>query len=266
MLSVENLSFKYEKKPILENISLTIPTGKIVGFIGPNGCGKSTLLKLMANMLKPQEGTVKLSNNLISKIPNKDLAKKMTLLPQNKQNKMNLTVYELVSFGRYPHLPWHKRLSENDHKMVDWALEQTNLSQFKKRRLLTLSGGEAQRAFIAMALAQESPLLLLDEPTTFLDISHQLDVLNLLNSLNKSLNRTIVMVLHDINQAVRYCDTIHIFNNNILQNSNDSNQILNSSAIRNAFDIDIRVHYDQINNCPYGLMDRPSQKYNEKII
>lgn len=256
MIDLNGISFAYGQKEVLKDISFSLKKGQFIGLLGPNGSGKSTLLKLMAGILTPTSGQVFLENKDIRTIDGKTFAKKVAFLPQVKQIRLDLTVEELVGFGRYPHLPWHKRNAPSDLEKIDLALSQTALMDFKPRPLNTLSGGEAQRAFIAMALAQESPILLLDEPTTFLDVAHQLDVLNLLKTLNQENGHTIVMVIHDINQAIRYCDTIHVLKEGRLIDTVKAKEAFSDGAIAHAFDVDIRVGYDSVNECPFGLMDR----------
>ncbi|WP_455920725.1 ABC transporter ATP-binding protein, partial [Priestia megaterium] len=174
--------------------------------IGSNGCGKSTILRSLARLLKPAEGSIYLNGKDIHRHSSKEVAKKLAILPQAPEAPEDLTVKELCYYGRHPHKGLFARYSAEDHQVVEEALQATKLSNLSHRTLDALSGGQRQRAWIAMALAQGTELLLLDEPTTYLDLAHQIEVLELLRSLNQKRNCTIVMVLHDLNQAARYAD------------------------------------------------------------
>lgn len=208
MIRAENLSLCYEgSTTVVHQLTLTLQAGHITALVGPNGCGKSTLLRGLSRLLKPTHGTVMLDGQNIHAMKAKDLARQLGILPQAPTAPEGLTVHELVSQGRYPHQNWFQQWSAEDERIVAEALEMTNLTLFADRPVDTLSGGQRQRAWIAMALAQQTDILLLDEPTTYLDLAHQIDVLDLLAELNDR-GRTIVMVLHDLNQAARYADTI----------------------------------------------------------
>jgi len=208
VLHAENLSLCYDGGTIVvHELSLRIQPGTITVLVGPNGCGKSTLLRGLSRLLKPASGGVYLSGRDIHAMKARDLARKLGILPQSPTAPDGLTVHELVAQGRYPHQNWFQQWSAEDERIVQDALNTTNLSMFADRPVDTLSGGQRQRAWIAMALAQQTEVLLLDEPTTYLDLAYQMDVLDLLDDLNAE-GRTIVMVLHDLNQAARYADTI----------------------------------------------------------
>ncbi|MCS7068184.1 MAG: ABC transporter ATP-binding protein [Meiothermus sp.] len=203
-LSTKELTLGYDERRVIEGLNLALPKGRITALIGPNGCGKSTLLRALARLLKPREGAVLLDGKAIHTLPTKAVARELALLPQMPQAPEGLSVEELVWFGRYPYQSALGNRTAHDRALVDWALDQTGMRIFARRPLETLSGGQRQRAWIAMALAQETPILLLDEPTTYLDLSHQLEVLQLLQRLNREQGKTIVMVLHELNQAARY--------------------------------------------------------------
>lgn len=194
-ISVKNLSVSYENNTIIENMSLSIPKGKISIIIGANGCGKSTLLKTIARINKPKTG-------------DKDIAKEVAFLPQGPVCPSGLTVKELVAFGRFPHQKMIGGLNTHDKEIIDWAIKETGLSEFADREVENLSGGQRQRAWIAMTLAQETEIIMLDEPTTYLDMSYQLEVLEVLQKLNKEKNITVVIVLHELNNACRFADNI----------------------------------------------------------
>lgn len=205
-LNAENLTLSYDTASILESLNLETPSGAITALIGPNGCGKSTLLRGLARLLKPKGGAVLLDGAAIHTLPTKELAKQLSILPQAPTAPEGITVRELVSQGRYPHQGWLQQWSEADEAAVQKALTLTGLLPLVDRLVDTLSGGQRQRAWIAMTLAQETGTLLLDEPTTYLDLAHQIEVLELLAQLNAIEGRTVIMVLHDLNHAARYAD------------------------------------------------------------
>ena len=207
-IEVESLDVAYDKKLIIENLNLSIPKGKITMIIGANGCGKSTLLKTIARIIKPRKGDVRINGKSIKEHAPKDIAKEMAVLPQSPKAPSGLLIRELVSYGRFPHQTAMGGMTEHDYEVVDWALSVTGLTEFANHTIDGVSGGQRQRAWIAMALAQETEILILDEPTTYLDMSHQLEILKLLQELNREQNRTIVMVLHELNNAAKFADHI----------------------------------------------------------
>lgn len=207
-IRVQNLSVAYDNTTIIEDMSLTFPKGKISIIIGGNGCGKSTLLKTIARINKPKQGEIFINNKDIKKIKEKDIAKEVAFLPQGPVCPSGLTVRELVAYGRFPHQKMIGGLNSHDQEMIDWAIEQTGLSAFADREVENLSGGQRQRAWIAMTLAQETEIIMLDEPTTYLDLSYQLEVLEILERLNKEKKITVIIVLHEINNAFRFADHI----------------------------------------------------------
>lgn len=205
-LETHELSLSYGQDVIIDNLNISIPKGEITVFIGPNGCGKSTLLRSLARLLKPKYGSVILSGENIAKKRTKDIAQSLAILPQSPTVPEGLTVYELVKQGRYPYRKMLRQWSESDEIKVQEALTDTNMLALKDQPVDSLSGGQRQRAWIALTLAQDTDILLLDEPTTYLDMAHQIEILDLLYDLNKKDGRTIVMVLHDLNLASRYAD------------------------------------------------------------
>ena len=205
-IEVKDLDVAYEQKYIIKNMNLEIPKGKITMIIGSNGCGKSTLLKTIARIITPKKGEIKLDGVSLKAQAPKEIAKKMAVLPQSPIVPSGLLVKELVSYGRFPYQSAMGGLKEKDIEMVNWAMKVTGIAEFSERSVDSLSGGQRQRAWIAMALAQETEILVLDEPTTYLDMAHQLEILMLLQKLNKEENRTIVMVLHDLNNATKFAD------------------------------------------------------------
>lgn len=207
-ISVKNLSVAYESNTIIEDMNLSIPKGKISIIIGANGCGKSTLLKTIARINKPKNGDIFINNKNIKKIKEKNIAKEVAFLPQGPVCPDGLTVRELVAYGRFPHQKMIGGLNSHDKDLIDWAIKETGLSEFADREVENLSGGQRQRAWIAMTLAQETDIIMLDEPTTYLDMSYQLEVLEVLQKLNREKNITVVIVLHELNNACRFADNI----------------------------------------------------------
>ena len=207
-ISVRNLSVSYESNVIIENMNLCIPKGKISIIIGANGCGKSTLLKTIARINKLKNGDIFINNKNIKKVKEKDIAREVAFLPQGPVCPSGLTVRELVAYGRFPHQKMIGGLNSHDKEVIDWAIEETGLSEFADREVENLSGGQRQRAWMAMTLAQETEIIMLDEPTTYLDMSYQLEVLEVLEKLNKEKQITVVIVLHELNNACRFANNI----------------------------------------------------------
>lgn len=242
MLLTKALSHDRSESFQLDDINLNIQNGEIVSLVGPNGSGKSTLLKLISRLIKPGKGEIVLDGNMISAMNSKEIAKKLAMLPQTQENQADLTVQELIEYGRYPHQKSYNRMSKEDVDIVQWAISVTNLKKYKNRLLHTLSGGERQRAWIALAIAQRPKILLLDEPTTFLDISHQLDVMELLEQLNKEHGMTILMVLHDINQAAKYSDRLVVMKNGSIRYDGIPQCVLCREMFQSVFHIDAKIH------------------------
>jgi iron complex transport system ATP-binding protein len=252
-LKVEGLNVNYDDKKILKDISFNIKSGEITTIIGPNGSGKSTLIKTVSRYLKPVSGNIYLNQANINQINTKEIARNLAVLPQVKNVSSDISIEELVSYGRYPHIKFGKKLGKEDREIIAWALEKTGLSEMKDRYVVTLSGGERQRAWIAMSLAQKPKILLLDEPTTFLDICYQMETLELVRELNKTLGITVVMVLHDLNQAARYSDKLLVINNGELWGFGEPCKIVSKELLKNIFRIDADIYEDRINNCPYFI-------------
>ncbi|MCG8349719.1 MAG: ABC transporter ATP-binding protein [Chloroflexales bacterium] len=204
MLRAEHLTLAYDTEAIIAQLNLHIPIGQITALVGPNGCGKSTLLRGLARLLKPRAGTVLLDGKAIHSIPTRELAKQLGILPQAPVAPEGLTVRELVAQGRYPHQAWLQQWSAIDEAAVNKALAITKMESMADLPVDVLSGGQRQRAWIALTLAQETTIILLDEPTTFLDLAHQIEVLHLLEQLNREEKRTIIMIVHDLNHATRH--------------------------------------------------------------
>jgi iron complex transport system ATP-binding protein len=205
-LTAQELTLAYEDRTVVDGLDVEIPDGKVTVIVGPNACGKSTLLRALGRLLKPRSGAVLLDGTDLSRLPSRRIAQVIGLLPQTPVAPEGITVADLVSRGRQPHQKWWQQWSETDETSVAQALERTSTADLAERPVDALSGGQRQRVWIAMALAQDTDLLLLDEPTTYLDIAHQVEVLDLVRQLNRERGRTVVAVLHDLNQAARYAD------------------------------------------------------------
>jgi iron complex transport system ATP-binding protein len=249
-LTTRKLTLSYDRATIIQDLNLAIPAHQITALVGPNGCGKSTLLKGLARLLKPQSGVVYLNRTSIFQLPTKEVAKQLGMLPQSPIAPEGLTVRELVAQGRYPHQSWFQQWSKEDEQFTERALQITGMTELGDRPLDSLSGGQRQRAWIAMALAQNTEILLLDEPTTFLDLAHQIEVLDLLYDLNQTQNRTIVMVLHDLNQACRYADYLVVMWKGHLYAQGTPDSIMTEAMVSEVFGLESRIVPDPITGTP----------------
>ena len=249
-LTARQLTLAYDNAVIVQSLDLRIPQGRITALVGPNGCGKSTLLRGISRLLQPRGGQVMLDSRDIWSLPTKALAKRMGILPQGPVAPEGLTVLELVSQGRYPHQSWFSQWSPEDERTCWDALHITGMDEFAHRPVETLSGGQRQRAWIAMTLAQDSEYILLDEPTTFLDLAYQIDVLDLLHDLNQQRGKTIVMVLHDLNQACRYADHLVAVRDGKVVCEGYPADVVTETNVREVFGLDCRVIDDPITGTP----------------
>jgi iron complex transport system ATP-binding protein len=260
-LETENLTLAYGERIIINELNMTIPEGKVTVFIGSNGCGKSTLLRSLARLLKPKSGSVLLDGHSISRLSTKEVARRLAILPQSTAAPEGLTVLQLVKQGRYPYQSWLRQWSEEDEKMVTWALDATQMSELAEQPVDSLSGGQRQRAWIAMVLAQGTHTLLLDEPTTYLDMTHQLEVLDILAELNRNEKRTVVMVLHDLNLACRYADHIVAVQNQTVYAEGAPESVMTEDLVRAVFNLDCRIIKDPIYGTPMCI---PYSKHERK--
>ncbi|PDM40931.1 ABC transporter ATP-binding protein [Parageobacillus yumthangensis] len=249
-LQAKELTLSYGNTIIIDELDLMIPKGEITVFIGGNGSGKSTLLRALARLLKPAGGAVLLEGKEIAKLPTKDVAKKLAILPQSPTAPEGLTVLQLVKQGRYPYQTWLKQWSEEDEKAVRRALEATRMTELAERPVDSLSGGQRQRAWIAMTLAQDTDIILLDEPTTYLDMTHQIEILDLLFELNEKEKRTIVMVLHDLNLACRYAHHIVAIRDKKIYAQGKPEEIISCQLVKDVFQMDCQVTYDPLFGTP----------------
>ncbi|WP_404460006.1 ABC transporter ATP-binding protein [Sutcliffiella horikoshii] len=270
-LYTKDLNIGYGERLIIKDLSIEIPDKQITTIIGSNGCGKSTLLKAITRIISHQSGTILLDGQEIAKENTKSLAKKMAILPQTPESVSGLTVGELVSYGRFPYQKGFGRLTKRDYEVIDWALEVTGTTEFKYRPVDALSGGQRQRVWIAMALAQETEIIFLDEPTTYLDMAHQLEVLELLQKLNREQERTIIMVLHDLNQAARFADYLIALKDGNIVMAGDCEEVITPEVLRSVFQIDAEIGRDPRTNKPmcltYNLLkgDNQNEKINDSI-
>ncbi|KUM29933.1 cobalamin ABC transporter ATP-binding protein [Arthrobacter sp. EpRS66] len=252
-LQASDLTLAYDKVTIVDELSLDIPTGQVSIVVGANGCGKSTLLRALSRLLKPAGGQVLLDGADIHSKPAKEVAKTLGLLPQSPTAPDGITARELISRGRYPHQGLFKRFSAEDEAAVNRAMELTGTTELADRAVDELSGGQRQRVWIAMALAQETDLLLLDEPTTFLDVAHQLEVLDVVSELNRSRGITVVIVLHDLNLAARYADYLVALRHGKIYAAGHPNEVVTEKTVKDVFGMPSRVIPDPVGGTPLVL-------------
>jgi iron complex transport system ATP-binding protein len=252
-LSAHGLHAGYGDTAILHGLDFAVPSGKITVIVGANACGKSTLLRTMSRLLSPSRGNVLLDGKSIHAMRSRDLARTLGLLPQSPIAPEGITVADLVSRGRHPHQAMFARWSPKDDEAVETALAATRTADLAERPVDELSGGQRQRIWIAMALAQETDLLLLDEPTTFLDINHQIEVLDLLTDLNRTRATTVVMVLHDLNLAARYADYLVAMKDGQIHAAGDPVEVLTEEKVRQVFGLESRIITDPTSGRPMML-------------
>lgn len=248
-LCLTQASAGYNGNLVVRDIDLRVAAGEFVGIIGRNGCGKSTLLKVMAGALRPGCGEVRVDGTPLSEHPRSVLARRLALLPQHPVAPPETTVRELVAYGRVPHMRWYNRWSATDAEIAEQALRRCGLISWSDRPVGKLSGGERQRAWVAMILAQQAPLLLLDEPLSFLDISHQLEVMELLQDINRRDGLSIVIVMHDINLAGRYCSRLITMRDGRIIHDGPSEAVLTEPHLADVFHVRARVERDQVDGC-----------------
>ncbi len=240
----------YGGSPIVRGVDVTVPDGKITAIVGPNGCGKSTLLRALVRLLAPTDGAVLLDGGDIHRIPTREVARRVGLLPQSPIAPAGITVKELVARGRTPHQKVLRPWTAADETAVMSALHSTTLTEIQDSVVDELSGGQRQRAWIAMTLAQDTPLMLLDEPTTYLDIAHQYDVMDLLHRLNVRQERTVVMVVHDLHQAARYADYVIAMRDGQIAAAGTPQEVFTEDTIRDVFSLESRVLPDPVTGTP----------------
>ncbi|MGM0420787.1 MAG: ABC transporter ATP-binding protein [Bacillota bacterium] len=249
-LKTKDLHVGYGDELVVKGLNIEIPDHKITAIIGSNGSGKSTLLKAITRIISSQSGEVILDGKNISSEKTRLLARKMAILPQTQEAASGLTAAELVSYGRFPYQSGLGRLTEKDYEVINWAMDVTGIDEFKYRPVDALSGGQRQRVWIAMALAQETDIIFLDEPTTYLDMAHQLEVLELLQKLNQEQERTIIMALHDLNQAARFADHIIALKDGEVVKAGAPEEVITSAVLQTIFNIDAVIGRDPVTNKP----------------
>ncbi|ANS28206.1 Fe(3+) enterobactin transport ATP-binding protein [Rhodococcus opacus M213] len=269
-LIAENLSLGYGDRVIVDNLDLEVRTGVITTVIGPNGCGKSTLLRALGRLLKPRNGSVLLDGKAIGSMRTKDVARTLGMLPQAPLAPEGLTVADLVARGRHPHQSWLRQWSSDDEDEVAEALALTGVSDLADRPVDQLSGGQRQRAWISMALAQGTDILLLDEPTTYLDLAHSIEVLDLVDRMHEELGRTVVMVLHDLNLAIRYSDQLIVMRDGTIVAAGAPKDIISAELLLEVFGLEAAVIADPVSDRPlvvpigtrhvYGAVGGPEPK------
>jgi iron complex transport system ATP-binding protein len=262
-LAARDVTLAYDARVIVDGLSLRVPDGAVTVIVGANACGKSTLLRGLARLLKPRRGTVLLDGEDIHGLPTRSVATRLGLLPQQPIAPEGITVADLVSRGRHPHQRWFRQWSATDAAAVDAALAATGITELADRSVDELSGGQRQRVWIALALAQGTDLMLLDEPTTFLDLAHQIEVLDLLAGLNRRERRTIVLVLHDLNLACRYADHLVAMKDGAVVAEGPPAEVITAETVEDVFGLVCRVVPDPVTGTPLvvpvpaGYGDRP---------
>ncbi|MEU5399620.1 ABC transporter ATP-binding protein [Streptomyces sp. NPDC005963] len=259
-LSTRGLTLSYDDRTVVEGLDLAVPDGRITVIVGPNACGKSTTLRALGRLLKPAGGAVILDGRELSRIPSRKVAQSIGLLPQTPVAPESITVADLVSRGRQPHQHWWQQWSQEDERAVTDAMDRTSVTELADRSVDELSGGQRQRVWIAMALAQETELLLLDEPTTFLDIAHQVEVLDLVRQLNDERGRTVVAVLHDLNQAARYGDHLVAMKAGRIVAEGPPSDVVTADLVREVFGLEAVVVPDPVTGSPLVVPGPPRRR------
>ncbi|SHH71995.1 iron complex transport system ATP-binding protein [Caloranaerobacter azorensis DSM 13643] len=266
MISAKKINIHYDRKQVIYDLCMDINEGEIISIIGPNGSGKSTILKALSRLIKPSNGVAYLNGYDIQKLPTREVAKRLSILSQHNHSPADCTVRDLVSYGRMPYKKWYEFKNKYDDEVVDWAINVTKLTSLADRFISTLSGGERQRAWIAMTLAQKTKVLMLDEPTTYLDISHQLEVMELLYEINRKYRVTIIMVLHDLNQASKYSDRIFVINKGRLVMQGSPHKVITKRMLRDVYNIEAQITIDKTTSKPMFFAISPLKGYEDNII
>ncbi|MDY3052631.1 MAG: ABC transporter ATP-binding protein [Ndongobacter sp.] len=263
-IETRRLAVGYDGAIIVPEFDVTLERGRMTSIIGANGCGKSTVLKAVGRIIPSAGGAVIINGRAISEMKSRDIAREVSILPQTPQAPGSLTCTELVSYGRFPYQTGLGRLTSEDRRIVRWALEVTNMARFADREIAYLSGGQRQRVWIAMALAQQTGIILLDEPTTYLDLCHQLEVLELLKTLNEQQNATIVMVLHDLNLASRYSDYLLAMQEGRVFSYGTPEEVFTEEMLKSCFGIDGTIVHDPKTHKPLCLSyDLAEERHGE---
>lgn len=262
-LSTSAITLAYRDRPIIRDLDIAIAEGSFSVIVGANGSGKSTLLKALARLLKPETGSVLLDGQAITSLPSVEIARRIGLLPQTAEAPEGITVADLVARGRYPHQTFFRQWSRQDETVVAAAMQAAGIAELADRAVDTLSGGQRQRAWIAMVLAQETPILLLDEPTTFLDMAHQADLLDLLQHLNADMGRTVIAVLHDLNQACRYATHIIAMREGTVVAEGRPADVVTEEMLEKVFDLPCVIIEDPVTGSPHVIPRNRRRLMNE---
>ena len=257
-LTSKDLTFSYANRLILDRISMELKAGEVVVLLGANGAGKTTLLQSLCRQLRPQSGTVEVSERDIKFFTRRSLAQNIAFMPQHENRQSELTVHDVVSLGRTPHCGWWMPLSKHDREVVEESLNVTGLSEFRQRLITQLSGGEWRRMILARALAQDAPILLLDEPTAGLDLKYQFDVLDRVRRMAKERNLVVVVTLHDLNHAAMFGDRLALLSKHVLVAIGTAREVLTPSLIRQAFDVSVTVIDHPVHETPFVVPHYPS--------
>lgn len=266
-LIAEQVRLGYDSSVIIEQLTVDVPVGQVTALIGPNGCGKSTLLKGLAGLLVPRRGNVLLKGRALQDWARRELAFEVAMLPQKPVAPEGIRVRELVEYGRFPYQGIMRGASQEDREVVAWAMEQTGVASYADQPVQALSGGQQQRVWIAMAIAQQAKILLLDEPTTFLDWGHQLEVLELLVRLNREQGLTVVMSLHDLNQAAQFADHVLVMEQGVLVAEGRPGEVIETGMLARVFNVHAEVEL-RANGTPYCVASgsvRAHQNNKERV-
>ncbi len=266
ILRIKDLSCGYEAKEVIKKVSFSIKEGDFLGIIGPNGAGKTTLFRTITGTLKPWEGKILYRDKNISEISPRNFAREVAVIPQILEVPFAFSVEEFVSMGRFPHLGRFESLRPKDHKILKEALNFTDIFSFRERKISELSGGERQRVILAQGFAQEPRLLLLDEPTSHLDIAHQVQVLDLIKRLNKEKNLTVIVVLHDLNLASSYCDRLILLKEGEISKEGSPQDVLTYQNIEEVYKTVVIVKENPISFKPYCLLVSEEEKQKRKEV
>lgn len=249
MIEIKDLEIAYEKNIVIKELDIEIKKGDIFTILGCNGSGKSTLLRAISRVIPYKNGKISLENEIIHNINSKEFAKKLAFVSQNNEIPEDISVEEFIKYGRSPHKKWYEPYNKNDKEIVTWAIKVCKLEKFAQRKVMSLSGGERQKVWIAMVLAQKTPILLLDEPTTYLDIFHQFEIMELIKELNEKFGITIVMVLHDLNQASQYSERVLVLKDGKKYIEGKTQEVLTTELVKDVYGVESEIEY--YNGLPY---------------